>query len=844
MSRVPSIPGALNLTEGDLTGLEIIGLGAEGPTSAQTTLEKLAGYFSGGDGRAVLFTPERIVISAPIVSKTARTIQNIAATVDGTTYTVTARGHPFSTGTRVNMRVGGWNGLTKAAHPANGLWTITKVDENSFVLNSSTVVANSVLLHGICWSGSLVDAQPSISALCDIIIEDGPSTLQLPAGICALLTAAGPSSGIVMPAGLRMVGRGPDVTSIFAGDNLDVFLLQSIGTSDLTLQDFALYGNRQNQARFRGFHAIRYGAQGVHTDNCQMINLRILGSAGYGIGLQSEESSFSNFVFSQIYIDETDSDGIDVKNRAQGNVDNRMTNITVNNIGMNKIGINYPDVRLVANPFTTTNLSSIVTVAHVAHNYRVGIAVTFSGALPFNGVTGNGTVTILTVATDSYTVDFGQVANAPGVGGGSNVLENASMFSEGDAGIDMRGVRWTVSDISGTGDYQSRSAVRLRFGEPTGFGSLNGLGGWNSTVSNVSFINTGLALNSSLVFDGGSYNTITNCVGVNFAIGAFMAPTTRFSSVSNVVLRDGSTCVYMQGEDISVSGCVADNCDLSFATDGGEVYDDGDFGPNAFATTQGSATVTATLVSHGLAPTDTISIYAADNFNGVVVNGVNRVVVSTPTADTFTFVVGQLATASGSGGGDTAVWRKPNNLAHTSKNIVWLGCISNSAATAGYSIGPRSTDMEFVGCQSVGDTIARTGALASSNVVWSSRQFSDLKQMVSLPTAGTTNPTTLTEADSGKTFYVPTNATEQAVVILPNTADRVIGWNVTLMVSHASLGCSVVCPLGGIRVGTVSAGSNVPVKCSGASSVGNSLVLECRTASGYQATGVIGTWTL
>jgi hypothetical protein len=74
------------------------------------------------------------------------------------------------------------------------------------------------------------------------------------------------------------------------------------------------------------------------------------------------------------------------------------------------------------NPFTTVNLSNIVTVHHVAHGRSVGDHVIWSGAATFNNVTMNGEFVVATVVgVDDFTVVALTVANASGSGGGAAV---------------------------------------------------------------------------------------------------------------------------------------------------------------------------------------------------------------------------------------------------------------------------------------------------------------------------------------------------------------------------------------------------------------------------------------
>ncbi len=75
-----------------------------------------------------------------------------------------------------------------------------------------------------------------------------------------------------------------------------------------------------------------------------------------------------------------------------------------------------------ADPFTTANGSTSVTVNHTAHGRGVGDTVVLSGASAFNGVTMNGTFIVQTViGANAYTITASAAANASGSGGGAAV---------------------------------------------------------------------------------------------------------------------------------------------------------------------------------------------------------------------------------------------------------------------------------------------------------------------------------------------------------------------------------------------------------------------------------------
>ena len=81
------------------------------------------------------------------------------------------------------------------------------------------------------------------------------------------------------------------------------------------------------------------------------------------------------------------------------------------------------------NPFTTTNGSRNVVVAHNAHGYPVGTVITFNSTVAFRGVTitAGTNYTITAVATNNYTIQVAANATSGGTGGGNGIVETANV---------------------------------------------------------------------------------------------------------------------------------------------------------------------------------------------------------------------------------------------------------------------------------------------------------------------------------------------------------------------------------------------------------------------------------
>lgn len=74
-----------------------------------------------------------------------------------------------------------------------------------------------------------------------------------------------------------------------------------------------------------------------------------------------------------------------------------------------------------AGPFDTTNASATVTVNHTAHGRAVGDRVIFDGASAGGGITISGEYTVVTAATNSYTITHSSAATSTAAGTGGTV---------------------------------------------------------------------------------------------------------------------------------------------------------------------------------------------------------------------------------------------------------------------------------------------------------------------------------------------------------------------------------------------------------------------------------------
>lgn len=120
----------------------------------------------------------------------------------------------------------------------------------------------------------------------------------------------------------------------------------------------------------------------------------------------------------------------------------------------------YSSTGTLANPFSTTNASTSVTVAHTSHGVSVGDYVNFSGASAVGGITVSGEYTVTTVVdADSYTITHSVAASSTaGPGGGASVTYsyelpagNVDFYSGGGWGLGTWGSgTWGTTRSSST----------------------------------------------------------------------------------------------------------------------------------------------------------------------------------------------------------------------------------------------------------------------------------------------------------------------------------------------------------------------------------------------------------
>src|SRR5882724_2225638 len=116
------------------------------------------------------------------------------------------------------------------------------------------------------------------------------------------------------------------------------------------------------------------------------------------------------------------------------------------------------------NPFTTTNGSPIVTVAHTAHGLNPGDTIIFTGSTAVGGITPNGTFVVQLVNNaNQYTFNFTSNATSGATGGGAAVVFSYEIPIGAELGV--FGLGYGVGGY-GLGTYGTARSGSTIFVEP------------------------------------------------------------------------------------------------------------------------------------------------------------------------------------------------------------------------------------------------------------------------------------------------------------------------------------------------------------------------------------------
>lgn len=186
-----------------------------------------------------------------------------------------------------------------------------------------------VATYGAIGDG-LNDDRPAIQLAIDAAQAAGGGIVFFPAGKYLLDSPHASVTGICLYIdgdNVFLEGLGRGISIIKLGDGVNAALTNFNLVTGGGVKKLELDGNRANNS---GGHAIR--SSDSLTD-VVFQDLFIHDTGGYGVGLQY--GTFTNVLLDNILVEDTSSDGIDIKNKNDNSTGNKMSNITVRRAGLN-----------------------------------------------------------------------------------------------------------------------------------------------------------------------------------------------------------------------------------------------------------------------------------------------------------------------------------------------------------------------------------------------------------------------------------------------------------------------------------------------------------------------------
>lgn len=175
---------------------------------------------------------------------------------------------------------------------------------------------------------------------------------------------------------LRGTNNGAVVFKLDDGENSHVINMTG-GVDNVKITDLTIDGNRA--ANTSSVHGIR--ADGS-VDGLTIRDVIIKDTGGYGIGLQIGE--FKNIDIESTHISGTGSDGIDIKNTLDGNINNNISDVVIENFGLNNAVTVQAGIDL-RGEWHLNNITCILPATAVGLEDRMGIRFREAG-----GATGEG----------------------------------------------------------------------------------------------------------------------------------------------------------------------------------------------------------------------------------------------------------------------------------------------------------------------------------------------------------------------------------------------------------------------------------------------------------------------
>jgi hypothetical protein len=175
--------------------------------------------------------------------------------------------------------------------------------------------------------------------------------------------------------GVHLVGAGRGATTIKSIDLANTHTINMTICTDCSVSRLTIDGNGAGQTN--NPHGIRL----TSGTRVSIFDVHIKNTGGYGIGAQ--DGVFENLTIAQVLIEDAGADGIDIKNKDDGNSGTQLSNIVIKNFGTNTAVTQYTGVDIRG----PANLNNITVEAVGIGN--VGIRFRQSGDATGTGIGGH-----------------------------------------------------------------------------------------------------------------------------------------------------------------------------------------------------------------------------------------------------------------------------------------------------------------------------------------------------------------------------------------------------------------------------------------------------------------------
>lgn len=162
-----------------------------------------------------------------------------------------------------------------------------------------------------------------IQAAIDGLSASGGGTLRLRPGVYEV------AGGLQLKSNVRLVGSGVDITVLRLTGSKRAHVVRAVDARNIGIEDLTVDGNWSNAG----------GGEGIrldHVTNVTIRNVEIRNTRDYGIGMQW--GAIRRVRIDRVRLENIGTDGIDIKNRGEGNSDIFISDVTVSSFDQRKVG--------------------------------------------------------------------------------------------------------------------------------------------------------------------------------------------------------------------------------------------------------------------------------------------------------------------------------------------------------------------------------------------------------------------------------------------------------------------------------------------------------------------------